>query len=451
MRMMKKLAWLIIVIIVPTLLFSNTMGLLRTSIIMSSHGTILNLRPLHVEGKYIKDDLGNIVLLRGVCLYEIQSYIDHIKYDQPIATRVQVLKNLGINCVRLPINKADWDTNKDTNGDGVGCRDFNYQVIDAFTAAGIHAFVGLHYGVSIDEETSWANNPQIVTNWYLNNIINRYKNNPGVHIYIWNEPHYELWGGSDLGGGVSSGYWTAMQLVCASLHNAKPDALIVVHADMYNEGGFCPVLRSNHINVGNVIYTWHYYYCYGPALQPYHPWLSGIDDPTYEELKQRGYPYYQSYAAGNLTKARQEFETSLYNRFLWVPQELNLTIINDEFGFTGNDMPYFSRRVCDICHWIGNVADCLYNGSLKQPPYTGDVYCPNCSYLIPQPQPYAEPGWPNCLSDFLSIMEKYDCNWQYFSWWPKEFGSYGLSDDPMTSLSVVGQVVAEYLNSTSLP
>lgn len=236
--MKRKFVWLITAIVVLTLLLSNAKGLSSAAVTMLSQGTIGNLCPLHVEGKYVKNDLGNIVRLRGVCLYEIPSYVDHIKYDQPIATRVQVLKNLGVNCVRLPIHKVNWDTNKDTNGDGVGCRDFNYQVIDAFTAAGIYVFVGLHYGVGDTDEQNWAANPQILTNWYINNIINRYKTNPGVHIYIWNEPHYEFWGGSDLGGGVSSGYWNAMKSVCIALHNEKPDALFVVHADMANQGGF---------------------------------------------------------------------------------------------------------------------------------------------------------------------------------------------------------------------
>lgn len=418
-------------------------------IMISSQGTISpKLSALHTDGKYIKDELGNVVLLRGVCLYEVPSYVDHLKYNKPITAYVARLKELGINYVRLPVNKPDWDVNNDTNGDGIGARDFNYQVIDAFTKAGIYVFVGLMYGVSSSEEQSWAANPQIVIDWYINNIINRYQNNKGVNIYVWNEPHYGVWGGSNLGGGITSGYWNAMKAICQALHEANPNLLIIVHADTWTSAGFSRVLQTDPIPTPNVIYTWHYYYCYAPTYNPYLGWMTGVSDPDYQELVNRGMPFYQSYYYGNYTQARQEFEKWLYDNYLWVPTELNLTIVNDEFGFTGDEEPYFSYRACKECGWYGHVTDTLDapDGNHVQQPYPNVTYCPICGAALPRPREHVEPGWPQCMRDLIEIMEKYYCSWNYFAWWTKTYAGYGLTLDDMTTLSQTGLVLKDCLS-----
>ena len=427
----------------------------QTTQIISSHGMVdvkdRNLNWLHTDGKYIKDELGNIVLLRGVCLYEVPSYVDHLKYDKPISQQVKRLKELGVNYIRLPINKADWDSNRDTNGDGIGARDFNYQVIDAFTEAGIYVFAGLMYGVSESEEEFWAANPQIMVDWYVDNILNRYQDNPGVHLFIWNEPNYGQWGGSDLGGGVTSGYWNAMKHVCQAIYNINPNVLMVVHADMWNDEGFCPVLKTDPIPTPNVIYTWHYYYCYAPQYNPYLGWMSGVLDPDYQELVNRGMPFYQSYYYGNYAKAKQEFEQWLYDRFLWVPTELNLPIVNDEFGFTADIESYFSMRACPECGWYGQVVETLDspNGNpvKEQNPYPDVTYCPQCGGALPKPREHVEPGWPQCMKDLIEIMEKYYCNWNYFAWWTKDGANYGACLDDMTTLSEAGEVIQQHLST----
>ena len=428
---------------------------------MSSQGVINwsgKLGWLHTDGEYIKDELENIVLLRGVCLYEVPSYVDHLKYDEPISQQVERLKELGVNYIRLLIHKADWDANTDTNGDGVGARDFNYQVIDAFTEAGIYVFPGIMYG-SPEESESWTANPQIMVDWYMNNIINRYQNNPGVHLFILNEPHYGWWGGSDLGGGLTSGYWNAMKQVCQAIYSANPNMLMVVHANY--AGGFCPILRTDPIPTPNVIYTWHYYYCYGPQFNPYLGWMSGVLDPDWQELVNRGHPYYKSYAFGNYVKAKQEWEQCLYDEYLWVPTELNLPIVNDEFGFSADMEAYFSYRACRKClaenngvpqrevtFWkVSQTLDAPSGSPVSGDPYPDVTYCPRCGEPLPKPREHVEPGWSQCMTDFLEIMDKYYCNWNYFAWWTKDSANYGACLDDMTTLSEAGEVVQQHLST----
>jgi hypothetical protein len=313
------------------------------------------------------------------------------------------------------------------------------------------------YGISSSEEQVWAANPQIVVDWYMNNIIYRYRNNKGVNIFVWNEPHYGVWGGSNLDGGITSGYWNAMKVICQALHEANPNLLMIVHAN--TDSGFSRILRTDPIPTPNVIYTWHYYYCYYPAFNPYLGWMSGVLDPNYQELVNRGMPFFQTYYYGNYTKARQEFEKWLYDSYLWVPTELNLSIVNDEFGFAGDEEPFFSHRACqtclknnddvpepDITFWYVSQTLDAPGGNHVNAPYPNVTYCPRCGDALPRPHEHLEPGWPQCMQDLIEIMEKYYCGWNYFAWWTKTYAGYGLTLDDMTTLSGIGLVLKDCLS-----
>jgi hypothetical protein len=444
---------LLIIIIISSLIYPINSAQ-NTSSIVTSSGKIINnkgLKRLHIDGSIIKDEYNNTVILRGICLYETASlYIDRLRLDDDISTRINRLKDLGINYIRLPINKNNWDNNVDTNNDGIGARDFYYQLIEEITNAGIYVFIGLHYGVDSSEETMWSNNQSILIEWYTNNIINRFRDNKGVNIYVWNEPRYHLWGGSDIGGGITSGYWDSMKQICQGLYDANNNILLIVHADMKNRQGLLPALRTDPINLPNIIYTWHYYYNYGPAFNSYDPWMSGIEDPTYEYLRSHNLKFYQSYASGNMTQAKEEFEQSLYDRFLWVQNELNLPIICDEFGFNGDEIPSHAYRACDDCGWYGKITTTVdESNNPNNPPFEGIAYCPICHEELSQPQPYAEPGWPQVMYDFIDILERNHSSWNYFCWWPKTVGGYGATENDMHTLSKTGMVVYDWINMSN--
>ena len=436
------------------------LGAGQSAHMISSQGTIgPKLSRLHTDGKYIRDESGKIVSLRGCAFIEAAYRADNLVVGT-LAERAERFKELGVNYVRLEIDQAYWDENRDTNGDGVGNRDFTMQAIREFTSRGIYVIPGLHGSIS----PSFYTDTQAWIDWLINNLVKPNLGNPGVAgIYIWNEPRYEGFGGIDLGG-VTSGYWDAVKEACRQIHDVNPNLLLVVHADMYSHGGFCPVLRTDPIPTPNVVYTWHYYYQYASVFDPYLGWMSGVLDPDWQELVNRGQPFYQSYHFGDYAKARQEFEQWLYDKFMWVPTELNLTIVNDEFSFGANTEHYASLRACIACleanggvpqsgvtFWM-IVDTTISPGGAK----VGDVhgggsfpnltYCPICGEPLPRPREDFEPGWPQCMHDFLQILNKYDCNWSYYCW--KGDGG-GLCKTDGTELSAQGEIWKDYLNASA--
>jgi hypothetical protein len=433
-----------------------------------SQGTISlekgGLSRLHTDGAYIRNEAEEIVSLRGCAFIEPAYRSDTLGGEPPgtLAQRAERFKELGVNYVRLEIDQAKWDENRDTNGDGIGNRNFTMQAIQEFTSRGIYVIPGLHGSIS----PNFYTDTQAWIDWLINNLVTPNLNNPGVAgIYIMNEPRYDMFGGTGLGGGVPSGYWDAVKEACRQIHAVNLNLLIVVHADTANQAGFCPVLRTDPIPVPNVVYTWHYYYMYNVLFNPYLGWMSGVLDPDYQEFVNRGIPFVKDYTFGNMTLARQEFEQYLYNRFLWVPNELNLPIINDEFAFTGSRgdentiLSFKGYRACATClannggvpqmgktFWF--VSECYSDPALTTKmtsPYRGTCYDP-LGHAMPEPHPGEEPGWPQVMHDFLQILNKYNCNWSYYAWWGATYDAgYGLTTD-MYNLTERGEIWNDYLN-----
>lgn len=450
----------IVAIFLVSLLVFPTLAVQQSVQVISSHGMIKSpLSWLHTDGKYIKNEDEEIVTLRGCAFIEAAYRSDNLLVGT-LAERAERFKELGVNYVRLEIDKEAWDENRDTNGDGIGNRDFTMQAIHEFTSRGIYVIPGLHSGTP----DYFYTNTQAWANWLIDNLVTPNLINPGVAgIYIWNEPRYGRWGGTDLGGGVTSGYWNAVKQVCQAIYNVNPNLLMVVHADMYNAAGFSPILRTDPISTPNVVYTWHYYYVYAPMFDPYMGWMTGILDPTYQYLADKGMPFYQSYYLGNYAKARQEFEQFLYDRFMWVPTELNLSIVNDEFAFSGNGEHFSSYRACTVCleanggvpqngvtFWI--VAHTLASpgGANATAPYPSITYCPICGAPIPRPREEFEPGWPQVMHDFLQILNKYNSNWSYYAWWGAKYDiGYGLCMSDGYSLTERGEIWKDYLSASA--
>ncbi len=414
---------------------------IRSQGVISSAG---DLGWLHTDGKYIKDELGNIVFLRGCAVIEPEYLGDKLRHDQTVEERAARLKELGVNFVRLQVNKEKWDANLDTNGDGIGNRDFTVQMAEALSEQGIYVCPGLMYGFPVPwTKEGWAN-------WLINDFLPYFEHIPNtVGVFIMNEPqpNYASWGGTDLDGGLTSGYWEAAKYVCQQIHQKYPKLLIIVHADLWSSWRFSNILKTDPIPTPNVVYTWHYYYVYAPMFNPYLGGMTGVLDSTYQELVNIGMPFYQSYYLGNYTKAYAEFEQWLHDKYLWVT-DLDLPIICDEFGFTGNEEHYASRRFCTACSWTGKVADTFDapGGNPVGVPYPPVTYCPICGEALPRPREQFEPGWPQCMHDFISILNKYGCQWSELAWWPKTYGGYGLTEEYMSTLSKVGEVWKDYLN-----
>ena len=389
----------LVAIFFVSLLVFPTLSAQQSGQVISSQGVISGggkLGWLHTDGKYIRNEQGEAVPLRGCAFIEAAYCTDELQHPwtgHTLADRARRFRELGVNFVRLEVWGDKWDANLDTNGDGIGNRDFTVQAAEAFSNESIYVIPGLQYGYPIPwTKEGWAD-------WLINDFLPYFEHIPNVvGVYIMNEPQptFPSWGGTNLDGGLTSGYWEAVKYVCEQIHQHYPNLLIIVHADLWSEWRFSNILRTDPIPTPNVIYTWHYYYLYGPEG------VTGAQ--SYQELANQGMPFYESYYDGDYAKARVEFEQWLHDKYLW-PTDLNLPIINDEFGFTGNET----------------------------------------QKTIPTPEP--EPGWPQCMRDFIEIMNKYSCSWSEYAWWPKTYGGYGLTlSDDMSGLSSVGEVWKDYLN-----
>jgi len=77
-------------------------------------GELMSARPLHVEGRYIKDEYGNIIKLRGVNKVEFADDPDGIWMgsttwrDENVAAELDAMKSWGVNIVRCHLSVDLW-------------------------------------------------------------------------------------------------------------------------------------------------------------------------------------------------------------------------------------------------------------------------------------------------------------------------------------------------------
>ena len=301
---------LYLVCLISLLFFINifsfsALGLEQSSHSINSYGTIINTDTfgwLHTDGRWIKDESGNIVRFVGVC--ESQSMYRG-NWDQycrseadpvPMANRME---SLGVSWVRICIDYAKWS-------DPVYGADYKALIdgfVHEFSSRKIYSTTGMmsHSFTTETEIPEWLN--------FLTELANRYQNNSGmVGIYIYNEPPY---------GALDWINWAV--LGAQAVHEANPNLLILVHADRPNRNGIDDYWRNNPINVPNVVYVYHEYYW----MEYYY----GHEDFT------------ESYVAGDYVLAKQQMEQSMYDRFFKYAVEYNMPIVLEEFGFNGGQNP----------------------------------------------------------------------------------------------------------------
>jgi hypothetical protein len=202
-------------------------------------------------------------------------------------------------------------------------------------------------------------------------------------ITIWNEPPWPPFNAT---------IWHQWAIRGAQAVNAaNPNLLIIVSAGLPNQGGIDPYWASTPIPFPNVVYDyhdyfWHYYY-YSSLINPI--WGSPPD-------------FILSYQAGNYTLAKQQMETSFYDRYWKYGGEYNMCIVNEEFGFAEGNNPSL------------NSTDMGY-----------------------------DPGFPQCAIDYFALLNEYSISWNCYDWW---VGGYGLTGDWIT-LNSVGQIWSQYLSS----
>lgn len=120
---LSKSVWivLLLLVILPTFLFSQVFSLLSTNTVIRSSGRIGLISPLHVDGRWIKNAEGDIVVLRGVNCggfadapggiwsgIGIQSYADFQSNHDLVVAQLDAIKSWGSNCIRIMYAAEYW-------------------------------------------------------------------------------------------------------------------------------------------------------------------------------------------------------------------------------------------------------------------------------------------------------------------------------------------------------
>jgi hypothetical protein len=208
------------------------------------------------------------------------------------------MKELGVTWVRLCLNAKHW-LGQAPGGDP----ELYKSTIDAFvkelTDRGIYCIVGcmgheFAGDLNADNPANWLN--------YLQDLANRYKNNPGMcGIYIFNE--------ISLSGVTRDRVRIYQYQAIEQLHSVNPNLLVVV--DAVYDGAIDDWWVTHQLP--NVVYSWHNY-----------PWQYYYYGPTQFAIE---------YANGNYTLAKQLWEQFLYPRYFKYSQEFNMCLMCEEFGF----------------------------------------------------------------------------------------------------------------------
>lgn len=227
---------------------------------------------LHVEGKYIKDDLGNIVYLRGTNRGHFEDGPTGgwggftIFLESDCEMEFDYMQSVGINVVRLYTQVDYWVYNTPGNiggGQTMPHRDIVKTIIEKAQERGIY-IIYCPWSVADAQQASFPYPTAVLPDMqafvdYWVSVVNELGVYPNVIWEIWNEP----------GGG--SEYTPAFQAVIDAIRATGDDHIIIIGYKMnisylpgwgpvFSEWVFnpYPTLRFNDIK-GNLLYTAHVY------------------------------------------------------------------------------------------------------------------------------------------------------------------------------------------------
>jgi len=267
--------FLISIISVFGLIFQLTFSLKPAYVQIKSSGKIANILPLHVEGRWIKDSLDNIVYLRGVW---IGAYADtstgwwggsYLSWDEAAlnATLRALKKDWGINVICTFIWGDWWLENKATTLGGdttdIGLRDAIIRTVEIAAQYGIYVQIRLYgctqaegrrEGFPFQPTYSWTTNAFI--NFWIN-VSSTLKSYPNVIYCLFDEPTAPE-------GYTMYDYFDVANQTVNAIRNAGSNQLVVVH------WGYCGadcdewaawVTRNYTLN--NVVFSKHIYRYHG--------------------------------------------------------------------------------------------------------------------------------------------------------------------------------------------
>lgn len=301
---------LLSVILALALLLPSVSSILSGSSMIRSSGNIVHLSPLHVDGKYLKDDLGSVIYLRGCGKIHWDDdptgwwwpqggawYQNYLTWD-PNAVRYQLqqMKSWGMNVVRFHTVADWWIQDNVTVGSYVGSYRNNlkqtfaiaqqlgmYVIMDLFnptnfarnmTDQGISSLPFPPYSTAL--ASSVIGSKQAFAD-YWGNVANELGGYFNVLFELYNEPN------TPSGFNVTTArndWFNAVQMAIDSIRSKGATNMIVVQW----EPCAVPYLAANAGNLywvenyplndstGNILYSTHLYRTY------YNPnWYNGYE------------------------------------------------------------------------------------------------------------------------------------------------------------------------------
>lgn len=324
----KYLVMVSLVFILALSIVASGFALSTMNLIINSTGTISpNLaRVLHVQGRYIKNDLNQTVRLRGV-----EKGISFL--DDPgagwmgsygwnptlVAQELDIMKTWGVNIVRIIEANANWKLNlKDATGK-YNHRDIVLQLAQLLAERGMYLMISGYadvpngYTGGGDGQVPlpyppYNNRPDIITSvqdWIniYSNMANSLKSQPNVILETHNEPSE----------GTESSWFSNFQLCLNAIRATGFTGLVVVQWDFgtwvnldypppENPASTLDWVENYSINdpTGNLVYSTHQYRFHHQIGQ----FSEGgyIDAYTYADIKQAFIYEKLYYVINNLTK-----------------------------------------------------------------------------------------------------------------------------------------------------
>jgi len=258
MRARSSLLQILILVITLILVISPSLGA-QTSIVISSRVVINypeepnHLPRLHVEGTYIKDDLGRTVYLKGVCFRTSDWWYspEYPGLGRGTEDQFRYMSEWGCNVVRIEINvdaRSIWGNDpafraKVDEMIGWAGKYGMYVVLDGYHMTGAYAPT---WNLGTWSESDWD-----YWLWIWGQYAERYKDRTNVLYELMNEP----WGTS------YANYQARMRKCIDMIRGIDPDAICLVAATHPSSAGWWSFEfeQTYPINRPNIIYTDHHY------------------------------------------------------------------------------------------------------------------------------------------------------------------------------------------------
>lgn len=323
--MKETVASLIFVIILAfSTLFLPVSGTAHTMHQIPSTGEISysTLSWLHTDGRWIKDESGNIIILRGtargsLCWTGWPPWGEH-----EVEADYDLLKQSGANIVRLCLNSKYYESFP-------GYVELIDQIIEWCKAKQIRVLLDLHTLTdpsAATERYKWdsIHDPDWKDWWisWWTSLAQKYLNESTVSVFgLFNEPPWTLEGSKT----EFVELWRNMVLECCqAIHAVNPNVLISVPA--IEDSMYLQMWDGNPLSEPNVIYAYHRYYHY---------------DIIYHR-----HPYVDAYETGDFETAKLLME-EYYNQSFFFMNNQNLPIWLEEYGALSDD-PYYLEQLGDL-------------------------------------------------------------------------------------------------------